>query len=1182
MALTGALAASGVALAGAGAHAAPTATAPAQAATTQAVTSPAAVAAASATQTITPDPSYQQPEFEGWGTSLVWFANATGDYPDEVRNKLADMVFGKDGLNLNIARYNVGGGDAPETRSYLRPGGDVEGWWKRPAGLDQNARDWWNPDDDSMWNFDADPTQRWWVQAAKARGVDTWETFSNSPPYFMTNSGVVSGAVDKNADQMRAADIDDFAAYMARATEHLEDAEGITVDTIDPLNEPWNGYWTAYGRQEGANIPPATQEKIFAALAKAQAKYGSDSKISGMDETNPGRFASTWNGYADATKNLIEQLNVHTYGTGQRTSVRDIAKAADKPLWMSEVEGSWGNGQNFESMAPGLGMAGRITDDLRELEPSAWVFWQPVEDYDNMTPAAENANWGSIQLPFNGNETGDYTIRTNTKYNTVRNYTHYIEPGDHIVGVNDTKTTAAIDGDGSGATLVSINDATAAKTVAIDLTKFASTAGATVTPIVTDASGALVAQPAIPVTDGSATVTLPAASVTTLVVDGVSGVAADASVFTDRGVYQLTSAHASKALSATAGKVTQENVDQTKGAQHWRVEKLTDGVSNREEYRVLNVASGQALSASSRTALTTAVAAANAGAQPAASRWILSTTGDGSYTFVNKAYGTLLDVGGQSTAAGASVGLWTGSSADNQRFIVSDLSLSDVSPVRVFTAPGVTPALPETVSATQASGATAQVPVAWTTDGVDFSAAGVVTVTGVATGPAGDTRDVTAEVVVGTLASTLPARAKTWLGHEPELPATVTAVTEGGEQVDVAVTWDLDEVAADAWDAVGTVTVAGATTAGSVPATVRVQVTNPSLVNVALAPNGTPTASFSGQWDKVTNVNDGVVDSNRWTNWVSGQWRPSDWVQMDLATETTIDHVTLRFYNDNGGTLPADTVQLSWWDAAASAWVPVNAEPTTVTDDVFELATPVTTSKLRATMTARANACIALSEFEVWAPGAPGVGTDATLDQLTVNGEAVDGFDAETLEYRVPIAALTDGADAAADAAPAARVSSAAGSAAVVAPGASALAVAAEAPVLGARSADPYATVTIAQPDAAAAEPVGTVTVAAENGEASSTYTVRFVADAVEPVDPTDPGTDGGTPGTGTPGAGSGSGAGSGAGSGSGAGTANGSDWLANSGAQVGGFAALGALLLAAGAALVFVRRRRAGSTSAE
>lgn len=36
---------------------------------------------AEAAVTVTPDPSYQQQKFEGWGTSLVWFANATGDYP---------------------------------------------------------------------------------------------------------------------------------------------------------------------------------------------------------------------------------------------------------------------------------------------------------------------------------------------------------------------------------------------------------------------------------------------------------------------------------------------------------------------------------------------------------------------------------------------------------------------------------------------------------------------------------------------------------------------------------------------------------------------------------------------------------------------------------------------------------------------------------------------------------------------------------------------------------------------------------------------------------------------------------------------------------------------------------------------------------------------------------------------
>lgn len=51
-----------------------------------------AVAADTAGITITPNPSYLGPEFEGWGTSLVWFANATGGYPDDVRQDLLSLI----------------------------------------------------------------------------------------------------------------------------------------------------------------------------------------------------------------------------------------------------------------------------------------------------------------------------------------------------------------------------------------------------------------------------------------------------------------------------------------------------------------------------------------------------------------------------------------------------------------------------------------------------------------------------------------------------------------------------------------------------------------------------------------------------------------------------------------------------------------------------------------------------------------------------------------------------------------------------------------------------------------------------------------------------------------------------------------------------------------------------------
>ncbi|CAM5655767.1 hypothetical protein SALBM311S_04856 [Streptomyces alboniger] len=390
-----------------------------------------------ASVTVQPDPSYKAEKFEGWGTSLVWFANATGDYPPEIREKLAKLLFGDDGLALNIARYNIGGGNAPDVKDYLRAGGAVEGWWKAPAGTTREDTDWWSADDPADWNKNADATQRWWVDRIK-KDITHWETFSNSPPWFMTESGYVSGGFDANKDQLKTDSVDDFAAYMAGATKRLEKAEGIKVDTVDPFNEPNTGYWGTKlgadgepvgGRQEGAHIGPELQQKVLAALAPALKKAKVKSDISAMDETNPSIFAQNWNTYSQASRDLVDQMNVHTYGTGQRTTVRDLAKAADKPLWMSEVEGDWGDGQSFTDMRPGLGLAQQMVNDLRELEPTAWVFWQPVEDYDNMKPGGESAkggNWGSIQLPFSCTSKDTLKscpIYTNTKFDTARNFT---------------------------------------------------------------------------------------------------------------------------------------------------------------------------------------------------------------------------------------------------------------------------------------------------------------------------------------------------------------------------------------------------------------------------------------------------------------------------------------------------------------------------------------------------------------------------------------------------------------------------------------------------------------------------------------------------------------------------------------------------------------------------------------
>ncbi|MFD5317962.1 RICIN domain-containing protein [Streptomyces sp. NPDC127098] len=631
--------------------------------------------------TIRPNPSYQGDEFEGWGTSLVWFANATGDYPDEIREELADLVFGEDGLNLNIARYNVGGGNAPDVTDYLRAGGAVEGWWRAPEGTTRDDVDWWSADDPADWNPDADATQRWWVDRIRD-DIDHWEAFSNSPPWFMTVSGYVSGGFDSSADQLRTDSVDDFAAYLVGAVDRLERAHDIEVDTVDPFNEPNTPYWGTRlgedgepvgGRQEGAHMGPELQQQVIRALAEELGSRGTrtDAVIAAMDETNPGTFARNWAAYPSEVRDLVEQLNVHTYGTGSRTTVRDLAKAAETPLWMSEVEGDWGDGQDFESMRPGLGLARHMVDDLRELEPSAWVFWQPVEDYDNMRPGGESArggNWGSIQLSFSCTEDDTLEtcpIYTNQKFNTARNFTHYIEPGDHLVQVDDPSSTAAVSADGRGATVVHVNDGDVAREVTLDLSAFARVGrGATVTPVVTSADGALVEQDPIRVTDAAASYTVPAGSVTTFVVDGVSGVARDAAAFQPGHEYRLGGVQSGKALTVSddgAGVVIR-TADASRGDQLWRVER------RGERYVLTSAVDGRRLAERDGAP----VLERDRGRPDRAAQWIASSTGDGTWTFVNAASGNLLEVGGQATADNSPVTTWPPNSGANQRWTVSE------------------------------------------------------------------------------------------------------------------------------------------------------------------------------------------------------------------------------------------------------------------------------------------------------------------------------------------------------------------------------------------------------------------------------------------------------------------------------------------------------------------------------
>jgi len=1021
--------------------------------------------------TIAPNPSYRASEpFLGWGTSLVWFANATGAYPEDVREELYQKVFGQDGLNLNIARYNVGGGNASDVDddAYMRKGGAVEGWWQPDLDGDGDAeesayanresyRQAWNPDDASAYDLDADQTQRWWVERlAQDDQITHWEAFSNSPPWFMTESGYATGGFDSSTDQLRPDSIDQFTGYLTRVVEHLEDTYGIDVDTVDPMNEPNTTYWgtwfnddgtPACCRQEGAHMGPALQGAVIESLAEqlADPATTTEAVISAPDETNPGTFVTDWYGWTDAARAATAQLNVHTYGTNDRVRARDIAKTSGKPLWMSEVEGDWSGvvGLDLANMENGLGMATRMVDDLRELEPTAWVFWQPVEDLWNME-VTEQKNWGSIYIDFDCDVDGNSARRlaagyadpscrvlTNAKYNTIRNFTHYIHPGDWAIPTNDPATTAFVSADQSGASLVHVNSTSTAQTITVDLSGFGSVAaGATVTPVVTTAptsldleANALVEGEPVAVdhATSSATLTVPAKSVTTLVVDGVSGVAPDAAPVDDTG-YLLRGVGSGLLLTGDPDGTPVTSISPMAGAadaavgQTWVMHTLS-GAGTNERTVALADGAGAYLAAGPdhSTVLVEsdlATAAATQGQQ-----WILNSTDGATYSLLNVATTEQLDVAGEGTAPGTTVGTWASSTGAHQRWTFLSTALQSVSPVQVATAVGVAPTFPSTVVPQYPWGAGTPVVVTWDLPGAEsWGVPGTVTVTGVGTDVFGTPFEAAAFVDVGDFTLTDPVSTHAFVGAslaevQAQAPATVPAhVGTSPRAFEFPVVWDWGGVG-DVTASVGVVRVPGTVTTptGPLPAHLAVIVTTATTSNAATLDTTTASATFTEAGYPVDRTRNGVTTDKGWSNWRPGTQRTSDTLTYDFGGTRQVTGARIYFYADGSSPSWASSY-LAEYRGPDGAWTPATSQPQPIETpatgapvveiDLGDVRADAVRFVLNATVRDGAPVHMVVSEVQIDVP-VPTPSAIADLADLRVGGVPVDGFDPADDAYTV-------------------------------------------------------------------------------------------------------------------------------------------------------------------------------------
>jgi len=352
---------------------------------------------------ITLDPAVKYQKWDGWGTSLCWWANVLGEMPS-VRETLTKQIFGY--LKLNIVRYNIGGGENPE-HHHMQPRAQMQGF------LDENGKVDWS----------RDSGQRWVLQRAKQLGANRFEAFANSPPWFLTISKCASGGKDGKPN-LDPAKVDDFAGYLAAVDEHFLKSWGVRFETIEPLNEPSGTNWKFAGKQEGCSVPAgADQSRVIVAMREGLDRRQLDTHIAASDESNIDTAVSSWDALSPKAKSLVWRIDTHHYGGTKLKELHQRAVDAKKDLWMSE-EG--------DKDSSGMTTAQRIVEDLRDMQPTAWIYWQAIDQ--------TGTGWGLIDMDLNARKTNAVT---NKRYYVFANFTRFIPPGATFFSVDDPDSVAA-------------------------------------------------------------------------------------------------------------------------------------------------------------------------------------------------------------------------------------------------------------------------------------------------------------------------------------------------------------------------------------------------------------------------------------------------------------------------------------------------------------------------------------------------------------------------------------------------------------------------------------------------------------------------------------------------------------------------------------------------------------------
>ncbi|MFJ3303676.1 glycoside hydrolase [Streptomyces sp. NPDC086549] len=556
------------------------------------------------------------------GASGAWWVNDLQNFDPGVRARVAGLLFSRQGLDLSSYRYNIGGGGVGVAYAPRAP------------------EDFLN--DDGTYDWSRDKGGRYFLYAAARYGVRDLIGFVNSAPAAWKTDGKSCGG------HLKAENEQDFAKYVADVTGHFA-RQGVGLDYISPFNEPTNSFDSC--GQEGMLVDVSQRDDIVRALGAELRARHQRTGIIADESSSTVRFNSEvpqWMAQPD-TAQYVSRLAHHTYDNpsdANRAEVYETARSLGRQSWSTEIccfgKGGTGWAQEYDpTIDGGLNLSRIIYKDFATAHDSAFQWWVALSEMTGGDPLARNDegwNDGLIYYDPNYRTNGNQTLYFTKRYYALGQYSKFVRPGavaHNVTGVPDGVEVSAYDRDGRWVVVVN-NHNTTDTALSLHFNSRSPMRAVQAVRTSADENWADVARPSV--SGGSVLATLAPRSITTYVLDQRG-----------RGSSALTGAlqgkQSGKCLTADASGATIATCTGDAG-QSW----------SYDARGTLKGADGYLTAGSS--GLTTAASYAGDGTQ----RWLLNANGQ----IVNEASGTCLDVGGQATADGSEVILYSCTGGANE------------------------------------------------------------------------------------------------------------------------------------------------------------------------------------------------------------------------------------------------------------------------------------------------------------------------------------------------------------------------------------------------------------------------------------------------------------------------------------------------------------------------------------